>query len=288
MVAILLAVKSMKTIDLSWFGNLFKSEQANITVSTAFDRNYLQYGKILLESIQKNSPDVKVKLLVVNTPEKDLEELHRYPNVEIFAENLDFVHPYEQRLYVMARRIFFVNQLRHDPSIENLLQLDADLIIRKNLNRFGKLYQKGEFLIVARPKMRHAELRLSMGVVGLTNSDRAKALTQEWTYRFRDLPQEALDSKYVDQLTLWQAYEKIGGEEGIKLVNLQPPYIGESGNTYIRVFCATKNAKGNQKLVKELNQYADDRLVDAPSNAPPNPQEGGIFLRKELLLDRLM
>jgi hypothetical protein len=278
----------MGTIDLGWLGNLFKSQTANITVSTAFDRNYLEYGKILLESIQKNSPDVKVKLLVVNTPEEDLKELSRYPNVEIFAENLDFIHPYEQRLYVMARRIFFVNQLRHDSSVENLLQLDADLIIRKDLNKFGKLYQQGEFLVFARPKMKHAELRLSMGVVGLANSDRAKALTKEWTERFRDLPQEALDSKYVDQLTLWQAYEKIGGEEGIKLVNLQPPYIGESGNSCIRVFCATKNAKGNQKLIEELNQYADSKLDEAPSNAPPNPQEGGVFLRKELLLDRFI
>jgi lipopolysaccharide biosynthesis glycosyltransferase len=277
----------MGIIDLSWIGKVFKSETANITVSTAFDRNYLDYGKILLRSIWQNSPEVQIKLLVVNTPEEDLKEFLKHPNLEIFRENIDFLHPYEQRLYVMARRIFFVNQLRQDPNIENLLQLDADLIVRKDLNKFGKLYQQGDFLIFARPKMKHAELRLNMSVLGLANTDKAKALTQEWAAQFRDVAQESLDSKYVDQLTLWHAYEKISDEKGIQLVNLDRPYIGEDGNTCIRVFFATRTAKGNSKLLNELNQYADSQLAEAPSNAPPNPQEGGVFLRKELLLDRL-
>jgi hypothetical protein len=278
----------MGTIDLSWFGTLFNSAPANITVSTAFDRNYLDYGKILLRSILKNSPDIQIRLLVVNTPEADLEEFAKQENIKITYENLDFLHPYEQRLYVMARRIFFVDRLRHDPTIENLLQLDADLIVRKNLNRFDKLYKQGDFLIFARPQMKHAQLRLNMSVLGLANTERAKALTQEWVAQFRNIAQESLDSKYVDQLTLWQAYDKINTASGIELVNLNRPYIGESGNTCIRVFFATRTAKGNQKLLEELNKYTDSQLVDAPSNAPPNPEEGGVFLRKELLLDRFL
>ncbi|MGL5874392.1 MAG: hypothetical protein ACRC2R_18825 [Xenococcaceae cyanobacterium] len=276
----------MGKIDLSWIGMLFNAEPANITVSTAFDRNYLEYGKILLRSILKNSPNVKIKLLVVNTPETDVEEFAKQQNIDIIHENLEFLHPYEQRLYVMARRIFFVNQLRHDSSIENLLQLDADLIVRKDLNHFGKLYKQGDFLIFARPQMKHAELRLNMSVLGLANTERARTLTKEWVAQFREVAQESLDSKYVDQLTLWQAYDKVSNEDKIELVNLNRPYIGESGNTCVRVFFATRTAKGNQKLLDELNKYTDSQLTNAPSNAPPNPEEGGVFLRKELLLDR--
>lgn len=264
----------------------FQPKNANITVSMGFDHKYLDYGKILLRSINKNSPNVKVVVLAINTNEESLKEFYLFDNIKIIHENKEFTHEYEQRLYTIARRIFLVNELRQDSSIDNLLQLDADAIVKRDLNRFGNLFKQGDFCIFARPQMRYEFLRLTMNVVGLTNSLASKALTREWVAQLWQVLQEPQDTKYIDQLTLWKAYEKINQEYGIKLVNLKPPYIGSSRNTIIRTFYATKDAKGDQKLVKELNKFTDKPLEDAPSNAPPKPEGADVFLSKSLLREQ--
>ncbi|AFZ37143.1 hypothetical protein Sta7437_3645 [Stanieria cyanosphaera PCC 7437] len=266
--------------------NIFKTQDAHLTVSTSFDDKYLHYGKILLNSLLKNSPQVQVKVLAINIEEENLQEYQEFKNIEIIHENKEFTHAYEQRLYSIARRIFFINELRSNPNIENLLQLDADTIIRKDLNKFGKLFEQGDLCIFARPKMKHEALRLTMNIIGLSNTMAAKALTQEWVLQLWNLLEQPQDSKYIDQLTLWKAYEKINHQSTIKLINLTHPYIGRTGNTIIRAFAATKDAKGDTQLLKELNQYSSNLLQDAPSNAPKPPEEQNIFLHKEFLIEQ--
>ncbi|MEW5860535.1 MAG: hypothetical protein AB1861_24625 [Cyanobacteriota bacterium] len=263
----------------------FQPKDAHITVSVGFDNKYLDYGKILLRSLKKNSPRVKVVVLAINTPEAGLQEFSDCENIRIIYEDKKFAYPYEQRLYSMARRIFLVNELRQDSLVDNLLQLDADLIVRKDLNRFGSLFKQGDFCIFARPTMKYEFLRLSMNVLGLANTPAAKALTKEWVAQLWYLLEKPQDSKYIDQLTLWRAYEKVNQENGIKLVNLVPPFTGEEGNTIIRTFTATKSAKGNKQLLEELNKFSDNHLENAPSNAPAKPENLSVCLEKSLLRD---
>jgi hypothetical protein len=263
----------------------FQPKDAHITVSVSFDNKYLAYGRILLRSLIKNSPRVRIVVLVINTPEASLQEFSDCENVKIIYEEKEFAHPYEQRLYSIARRIFLVNELRQDSLVDNLLQLDADLIVRKDLKGFGSLFKQGDFCVFARTKMKYEFLRLTMNVIGLANSPAAKALTKEWVAQLWHLLEEPQDSKYIDQLTLWKAYEKVNQEYGIKLVNLVPPFIGEEGNTIIRTFTATKSAKDNKKLLKELNEFADNYLENAPSNAPAKPESSSVCLEKSLLCD---
>ncbi|BAU65646.1 hypothetical protein STA3757_30350 [Stanieria sp. NIES-3757] len=265
---------------------IFKTQDARLTVSTSFDDKYLNYGKILLNSLLKNSPQVQVKVLAINLAQESLQQYNQFKNIEIIYENKEFTHAYEQRLYSIARRIFFINELRSNPKIENLLQLDADTIIRKDLNKFGKLFKQGDLCIFARPKMKHEALRLTMNIIGLSNTMVAKTLTQEWVVQLWNLLEQPQDSKYIDQLTLWKAYEKINHQSNIKLVNLTHPYIGRTGNTIIRAFAATKDAKGDTKLLQELNQYSSNLLQDAPSNAPKPPEDQSIFLHKEFLKEQ--
>ncbi|MBW4520335.1 MAG: hypothetical protein KME16_11620 [Scytolyngbya sp. HA4215-MV1] len=271
--------------DFYQLSNLFSTKDAHLTVSFGFDNKYLDYGKILLRSIQKNSPNIRVKALAINVPESSFDEFSGYDNIEIIHENKQFEHPYEQRLYSIVRRIFLIHELRHDPTVENLLQLDADLIVRHDLNRFGRLFEQGDMCLTARLKMKHEALRLMAGILGLSNTPAAKALTQEWITQLWNLLEEPQDSKYIDQLTLWKAYEKVQAAQGLKIVNLQAPYIGRTGNTAIRVFAATKDARGDKQLLKELNQYADKVLDDAPSNAPKQPEQKNIFLERSLVLN---
>jgi hypothetical protein len=261
----------------------FKSENANITVSVSFDNKYLDYGKILLKSLLKNSPDVKIVVLAINVPETDLKTFATSDNIKIICEQKNFIHPYEQRLYVTTRRIFFINQLREDNSTENLLQLDADTIINKNLNRFATLFDRGDFCIFARPEMKHEALRLTMNVLGLSNTAMAKELTQEWIRQLWQILEEPQSSKYIDQLTLWKAYEKIERERGIKLVNLDSPWIGSTRNSLIRTFYATKDNQNDEKLLKELNEFTEQKLAAVPSNAPAKPQDIKVLLTRELL-----
>ncbi|MGK7877263.1 MAG: hypothetical protein AB4426_29390 [Xenococcaceae cyanobacterium] len=272
-------------IDLNRLFQGFKPKDAKITVSTCFDDKYLNYGKILLNSIQHNSSRVNVKVLTINIPKSKLQKYYDSENIEMIAENKKFNHPYEQRLYSVARRIFFVHELRHDSSVENLLQLDADLVVRKDLNKFGKLFNQGDFCIFARLNMRFEFLRLTMNILGLSNTLIAKQLTNEWVNQLWNLLDESQDSKYIDQLTLWKAYDKINSEQGVRLVNLGHPYIGREGNTIIRAFAATANAKGDAKLLKELNKYSDNILDDAPSNAPKPSEDGSVRLTREMLFE---
>lgn len=262
---------------------LFQPKDAEITLSLSFDNKYLEYGKIILNSIRKNSPTVKVIALVINVSQQDLQEFLDWENLNIIFETKQFSHPYEQRLYSTTRRIFFINQLRQNHSIQNLLQLDADLIVRKDLNRFRTLFEQGDLCILAKLHMKHEPLRLIMNVLGLANTPAAKALTQEWIAQLWQILQEPQDSKYIDQLTLWKAYEKVHQELGIKLVNLAPPFIGKEHNAIIRTFYATKDAKGDTKLLKELNQFTNQSLKEAPSHAPQKPEDTSIFLTRELL-----
>lgn len=84
---------------------------------------------------------------------------------------------------------------------------------------------------------------------------------------------------------MWKAYDKINRKYGVKLSNLEYPYIGRQGNTIIRAFAATKDAKGDNKLLKELNKYSNNNLEDAPSNAPKPPEEEKLSLTREILID---
>jgi len=263
----------------------FKPVSFNLTVVVSFDERYLDYGTILLNSISKNSPHSKIIVLAINISRDKLSKFSQYNNIKILHEDKKFAHPYEQRLYTTTRRIFLINEILSDDSVENLLHLDADSIIMKNLNHFSQLFTQGDFLIFARPKMKHEELRLTMNVLGLSNSVPAKALAKEWVNQLWEILREPQTSKYIDQLTLWKAYEKVNTAYDVKLVNLMPPYIGESRKSVIRTFYATKNAKGNRALIKELNKFIDKELVDAPSNAPPKPDNENIYLSRELLLD---
>jgi hypothetical protein len=267
-----------------WLDELFPAPDAQLTVSVGFDNKYLEYGKIFLRSIRQNSPRVKVIVLAVNQPAAGLAEFADWQNLTVIHEDREFAHPYEQRLYTMARRIFLVNELRQDPTVENLLQLDADSIVRRDLNRFGKLFAQGDFCIFARPTMKLEYLRLTMNVLGLANTKAAKALTQEWVQQLWEILAEPQDSKYIDQLTLWQAYDKVNQSQGVRLMNLDKPYIGGSGNTVIRTFYATKDARNNPKLLKELNQFTDQPLDDAPSNAPKKPEDEAVPLYRGLLM----
>lgn len=262
---------------------VFYPQNANITVSISFDNRYLNYGKILLNSLIKNSPNVNIVVLAINVSQQDLAGYEKLENIKIICEQKEFVHPYEQRLYVTTRRIFLINQLREDDSVENLLQLDADTIINKNLNRLATLYHQGDFLIFARPTMKHEALRLTMNVLGLANSTAAKLLTQEWIRQLWQILETPQDSKYIDQLTLWKAYEKIAQQEALKLVNLDSPWIGQSNQSVIRTFYATKDNKSDQKLLKQLNKFAEQNLAEVPSNAPAKPQEIPINLTRQLL-----
>jgi Glycosyl transferase family 8 len=262
---------------------VFYPQNANITVSISFDNRYLNYGKILLNSLLKNSPNVNIVVLAINVSQQDLAGYEKLENIKIICEQKEFVHPYEQRLYVTTRRIFLINQLREDDSVENLLQLDADTIINKNLNRLATLYNQGDFLIFARPTMKHEALRLTMNVLGLANSTAAKLLTQEWIRQLWQILETPQDSKYIDQLTLWKAYEKIAQQEALKLVNLDSPWIGQSNQSVIRTFYATKDNKSDQKLLKQLNKFAEQNLAEVPSNAPAKPQEIPINLTRQLL-----
>lgn len=266
----------------------FKPKDAKLTVSTSFDNKYLDYGKILLRSIIKNSPRVKVIVLAINIAEKEFQEFSNCENIEFIYEQRQFYHPYEQRLYSLARRIFLVDELRQDSSVENLLQLDSDLIVYQNLNKFSCLFQQGDFLIFARPHMRYEFLRLTMNVLGLSNSPAAKALTREWVRQLWCLLEQPQDSKYIDQLTLWKAYDKINQEYEIELVNLKSPFIGSKRNDIIRKFTATKDAKGNKELLNELNKFANNQLKDVPSNAPAQPESNNVYLHKDLLQDHFI
>lgn len=262
---------------------VFYPQNANITVSISFDNRYLNYGKILLNSLLKNSPNVNIIVLAINVSQQDLAGYEKLENIKIICEQKEFVHPYEQRLYVTTRRIFLINQLREDDSVENLLQLDADTIINKNLNQLATLYNQGDFVIFARPTMKHEALRLTMNVLGLANSTAAKLLTQEWIRQLWQILETPQDSKYIDQLTLWKAYEKIAQQEELKLVNLDSPWIGQSNQSVIRTFYATKDNKSDQKLLKQLNKFAEQNLTEVPSNAPAKPQEIPIKLTRQLL-----
>ncbi|MEQ8996856.1 MAG: hypothetical protein RID53_10185 [Coleofasciculus sp. B1-GNL1-01] len=266
----------------------FKPKDAKLTVSTSFDNKYLDYGKILLRSIIKNSPRVKVIILAINIAEEEFQEFSNCDNIEFIYEQRQFYHAYEQRLYSLARRIFLIDELRQDSSVENLLQLDSDLIVYQNLNKFSCLFQRGDFLIFARPHMRYEFLRLTMNVLGLSNSPAAKALTREWVRQLWRLLEQPQDSKYLDQLTLWKAYDKINQEYEIKLVNLKSPFIGSKRNDIIRKFTATKNAKGNKKLLNELNKFANNQLKDVPSNAPAQPESKNIYLHKDILKEHFI
>jgi hypothetical protein len=64
----------------------FQAKDAHITVSVGFDSKYLDYGKILLRSIKKNSPRVKVVALTINLNESDLQEFSDDENIEIINE----------------------------------------------------------------------------------------------------------------------------------------------------------------------------------------------------------
>ena len=261
----------------------FQSKDTNITVSVSFDDKYLDYGKILLNSILKNSPSVKIVVLAINVPENNLQKFAELENIEIVHEHKNFSHAYEQRLYVTTRRIFLIDRLRKDNSIKNLLQLDADAIVNKNLNRFYTLFNRGDLCIFARPKIKHEALRLTMNVMGLSNSPVTKALTQEWIKQLWNILETPQNSKYIDQLTLWKAYEKINREQGIKLVNLNVPWIGNSQSSIIRTFYATKDNRGDRKLLQELNKFTNKKLPEVPKNAPPKPKDIEVYLTRSLL-----
>jgi len=186
------------------------------------DTNYIPKVKTLITSCARHAADHQFYLFLINVDEsKDNEIKSWHSNIvieHVFWDN----HPTRWKgMLSSARSIPLYNSLKVYK--ENILYLDADIIIRRPLDDLFAILHDYDLTIKYRPELNHLgpsgtmfASKFNAGVIGIRYSENGLAFAQRynkylWNYinsgdeLIINLPQEKINT-YIDQEMLYITY----------------------------------------------------------------------------------
>jgi len=169
-------------------------------ITTIVDKNYLyKEARFLLASIYKYMPQEKVYLFLVNCP-KDVKEdvLSWNPNAIIDFREFDVPQEqYKSYMYVMMTFVFdwLLNEIK---TKENIIYLDADIVLKgniynlyKELEKYDLLFRYHPFNRIKGPTTEEFGGIMNNGCVVIKNNN----VMKEYAKRLKENIQNYLDTK---------------------------------------------------------------------------------------------
>ena len=174
---------------------------------SAFDADYYRWGICLIESFRMFN-DGRVAIYGVNLTPEQRDGLASIPKVELIHEEEESIKQaptHRRRRYVCTNRhrvLLNVMENETDP----ILLLDADSIVRQNLERVGRFISEHDISLRIR-RGKNPVMRVYGGIYGVVQTSNS--------IRFMRYLSEHIDMSISDQWWLFNAYEQFKGQINI-------------------------------------------------------------------------
>ncbi|MDM3861026.1 MAG: putative nucleotide-diphospho-sugar transferase [Aphanizomenon gracile PMC644.10] len=220
------------------------------TILSIADQKYCKYLKTLISSIAVNFKDVHVHLHLINvSPSEQDELLCLYSNITFTSEEVKIDDSQSFSAYCANVRVRVMRRLL-ESGIDNLLYLDADSIVRKDLTPLFRLLKNTDLII----HHRHSDVeawRFATGAIAIRNNAKVKVFMQGWEKNLESL----IYSWYGDQISFSRTYEILKNELYIK--NLPMKYIDWKFSPFSSIWAG----KGKRKHENML-YLLEDRIYE--------------------------
>lgn len=178
-----------------------------------FDRGYLRWGKLFLQSLAKNSPGETVYINSVNLFSFQINNLKKIYSPIIIENHKIKMKRKERGNIMISRKPYVLKEVIKKFGVDRYLLLDADMTIRKPLdNLFAKLDSNdGAFCIdkgIWNGQV-YDHLRVASGVILIKPS--ALPIINKWIEIMENEEEISGIKKgkwFWDQITLWRAIEE--------------------------------------------------------------------------------
>lgn len=226
-----------------------------LTIITVCDESYLKFVRVLFNSIKVNVKiPFKFHLHAINIPDKVLDSFSKnYNNLTISKDNIILDDtPNKDIVFKKSKKECYCANIRANVLLnllekENkyILYLDADSIVRKDLNHLLNLLKKNDIIIFRRDYQEEPRLKVLTSLIGLNNNNNTKKFIENWKHYM--MQEKILYSWYSDQLYF---YETMNEMPDVSISTVPVAYVdsGFKNNSFIW------NGKANRKHVNIIYQ----------------------------------
>lgn len=232
-----------------------------LTILGVSDYSYLPFIRTLFNSIKCNVKiPYKFHLYAINVPDKKIDFFkNNYENIEFTRDNIELddttnkINPFGK-----SRKASYCANIRANiiydlmcKGTQYILYLDADSIVRKDLNDLFLLIKQTDFIIFRRDKETDVRVKVLTSVVGINNTPNSLKFMSYWK-DYMLIPKN-LYSWYSDQKYFYKAMTKL---PDVKIQELPISYVDSSFLEKSFIW----NGKGNRKhkhniYIKEMEKY---------------------------------
>lgn len=231
------------------------------TILSIADQKYCKYLKTLISSIAVNFKDVHVHLHLINvSPSEQDELLCLYSNITFTSEEVKIDDSQSFSAYCANVRVRVMRKLL-ESGIDNLLYLDADSIVRKDLTPLFRLLKNTDLII----HHRHSDVeawRFNTGAIAIRNNTKVILFMQNWEKNLESLTY----SWYGDQISFSRTYDHLKNELCIK--NLPMKYSDWQFSPFSLIWTGKGKRKDENMLylleerIYELKVSSSDIFVE--------------------------
>ena len=225
------------------------------------DSSFLPFIRTLFHSIKENVRiPYKFHLHAINVPDKKIESLQsEFSNIEFSRDELELDDSPDRENHLRkSKKAAYCANIRakviYDLMCKGkqyILYLDADSIVKKDLNELLLLIQSTDLIIFRRDNEKNSSTKVLTSVIGINNNYRSLKFIEYWKECM--LSPKNLYSWFSDQRYFFKAMEK---RSDTKVSYLPFQYVDSSfsGKSFIW------NGKGSRKFtnikyIREMEKY---------------------------------
>ena len=198
-----------------------KIQDSLITIVSVSDESYLKYFKTLVLSASKHSKNISFEVLLINIKNKKnvLDELNSLSEfIKVTFQEHTFKDKNQKQSFCANARVNFIKNLL-EGGARKILYLDADSLVRKDLQKYNWDFQDSDIEILFRESEEEEKFKFATGVIAIKNSPDTIKFFQSWDR----LIQPLIFDWFADQISFYRNYKKFKNE--IVFKRLSPKMI---------------------------------------------------------------
>lgn len=164
--------------------------EKKLTILCVSDNSYLPFVKTLFNSIVCNVKiPYKLHLHTINVSEKEIDVFRNtYSNIEFTREYVDIdSSPFKGNAFNKSKKEAYCANIRvkilYDimcSGTKYILYLDADSIVRKNLDDLLNIIKSSDLVIFRRDESTNKNVKVATGVIGINNNEKSFSFIKSW------------------------------------------------------------------------------------------------------------
>jgi len=233
---------------------------SELTILCVSDLSYLFFVKTVFNSIKCNVKiPYRFHLHTINVSEKEIESFkNEYENIEFTNDKIELDDkPNINNAFGKSKKAAYCANIRAkilydlmSKGVEYILYLDADSIVRKNLNELLSLIKQTDLIIFRRDEVKRLNLKVLTSVIGVNNNEKSFKFVECWKNFM--LQEDILYSWFSDQRYFYETMLKC---TDVKVHHLPKHYTDSSFSNESVIWNGKADRKfKDKKYIKEMRR----------------------------------